>query len=950
MKRILLATAALAASCVMSLSAAAQGQEAMQAMMQPLPNDPAVRVGTLDNGLTYYIRHNELPAHRAEFYLATNVGAIQETPDQDGLAHFLEHMCFNGTEHFPDKGILNWLQGIGAEFGRNINASTGFEETQYMLNNIPVERESVVDTCLTILREYAHYVTNAPEEIDKERGVIIEERRTRRNASWRTMERSLPYYFGDSKYATCTLIGSQENLETFRPESLHAFYRTWYHPDMQAVVVVGDVDVDRTEAKIREIFSVIPKEEAPQAKEVIKVPDNEQPVIGILTDPETTAPSIEMVWKSEAAPEAYNSTIVGKMQDLLKSLIANIMDERFTDITAKPDAPYLSGSLYIGSLIYESIDAVDAEVTLKEDGILDGFRAFHTEIEKMKRFGFSDDEFERARTNLLTSYENRVKKADTRKNPEFVRPILRNFFDNYPFMDPETEYQVVQQVLSQINAMVLNMVAQQIITDENLVVIYSGPEKEGIATPTAAEIQAVIDEVKASDIRPNEGEAVASEFLDPSKLKGSAVKASKKSLYDAVEWELKNGVKAVVLPTDHAKDQILFDLYKDGGKSLIPTEDIASFEANILALFAQNSGVAGFSGTQVSKMLTGKSLSVTPYLNSLSHGISGNSTQKDLETALQLVYLMYTEPRFDPDEYDNGINQLKAILPNLANQPNFQFSSAYYKTAFGNNPRRFQVSEETLAEASLATLEKYYRKLYNDAAGLTFVVVGDVDPDTLKPLVEKYIGSIPKGKKALGWTDPHEDYVTGEVINDFSIDMQTPKSTVMQVYTAETPYSARKKAALDAIQYILDMRYTASLREEEGGTYGASANGTFLRKPKELALLQVYFDCRPSMCDKLRDLAKEGIRDLAEAGPTGEEVSMAILNLKKNIPERRVTNSYWRSNIEDYLEHGEDADADREAAVEALTGADIQALAQELAGSGNLIEVVLRPANAAEAE
>ena len=932
-----------AAACFL-LSAAvspAFAQDPQQAMMQPLPNDPAVRIGQLDNGLTYYIRHNELPAKRAEFYLATNVGAIQETPDQDGLAHFLEHMCFNGTKNFPDKGILDYLRSIGAEFGRNINASTGFEETQYMLNNMPVERESVVDSCLIILKEYAHFVNNDPEEIDKERGVIIEERRTRRNASWRTMERSLPYWFGDSKYATCTLIGQQSNLETFKPESLWAFYETWYYPGNQAVVVIGDVDVDRTEAKIKEIFSEIPKKENPPVKEVIVVPDNADPIVGIITDPETTSPSVEMLWKSQAMPEEYNATIVGVMQQHLKNLIGNVMYERFNDITSKPDSPYLGASFGIGDVIYENVEAAYGEVTLKEDNILDGFKAFYTELERMKRFGFSDDEVERAKTEILNNLENRVKKAETRRNPEFVRPIIQNFFDKEAILEPETAYQIGQMLLSQINTQVVNMVASQLITDENLVVVYSGPEKEGIATPTAEQLIEAINEVKASDIQPMAGEEVASSFLDPATLKGGKVETSKLSIYGATEWVLKNGIKVTVLPTDYTKDQIIFDLYKDGGKSLISTEDIDSFDS---------SGVAGFSGTQVSKMLTGKSAHVYPYLDNLKHGINGNSTNKDLETAMQLIYLYFMEPRFDQSEYDNGINQLKAVMPNLVNQPNYKFASALYKLLYNDNPRQQQIGPETLEKANLATIERYWHKLFNDAAGANMIIVGDVDLETLKPLVEQYIGSIPAGKDPLNWVDPGVNLVKGKVSEEIAVDMQTPKSTVIQVYSAEMPYSAETKAALDVIQYILDMRYVNSLREEEGGTYGASTMCEIARKPKQQAIIQVYFDCKPALCDKLCQIARDGITDLAANGLTDDEFTAAILNLKKNLPESRVNNSYWRGNIQNYIEYGSDSDADREVAINALTKESIQQVLKDLLAAGNDFQFVMKPANAAEAE
>jgi len=949
MKRFLIISALL--PLLAAFPAAAQSQEeAMQQAMAALPNDPAVRIGHLDNGLTYYIRHNELPAQRAEFYLATNVGAIQEEPDQDGLAHFLEHMCFNGTEHFPEKGILDYLRSIGAEFGRNINASTGFEETQYMLNNIPVQRETVVDTCLMILCDYAHFVNNDPAEIDKERGVIIEERRQRRNAQWRTMERSLPYYFKGTKMENCTLIGRQESLETFKPESLVNFYRTWYHPDMQAVVVVGDVDVDRTEAKIREIFSVIPKCENPKAKEHLKVPDNQEPIVGIITDPETTVPTVEMIWKSEAMPEQFNPTVIGQTQDLLKMLIGRIMAERFADIVSQPDSPYLEGIVDISSLIYEDIDAVMGEVALKEDNILPGFKAFYTEVERMKRFGFADDELERAKTDILTAFENAVNKAPTRRNPQFIGPILSNFFDKQPILEPETELQLGKQLLASINAQVLSMLAAQMITDENLIVLYSGPEKEGIATPTAEQLLQVIAEVKASEIKPLEGEEIASEFLDPALLKGSKVKKTAKAIYGATQWTLKNGVKVIVLPTDYTKDQILLNLNKDGGLSLVSNEDIPSMDQNIFALYQSNTGVAGFSGTQVSKMLTGKSVSVTPYIGQLETGIRGTSTQKDLETAFQLLYLYWMDPRFDPKEYENGIQQLKAILPNLQNQPTYKLQTEMYKTLYGGHPRRQMISAETLEKANLETLEKVYRSLFSDIAGATMTIVGDVDLETLKPLVEKYIGSLPKGKKAAKWVDTHEDIVKGRVENIFAVDMQTPKSTVLQVWTADMPYTELDAAALDVVSYILDIRYTNSLREDEGGTYGASTAAQINRRPKEQALIQVTFDCRPSVCDKLRSLAIEGIRDLAENGPTDEEMDNAVKNLRKNIPENRVNNAYWRNSIEIHERYGEDRDAAREAAIDALTKETVRQTLQRVLSQDNLIELVMKPANTAETE
>ena len=954
MKRFFLALAALA---VLVPQAQAQQptreqMEAAIAQMPKIPNSDAVKIGRLDNGLTYYIRHNELPKGRAEFYLATNVGAIQEIqPQQDGLAHFLEHMCFNGTKNFPDKTILNYLRSIGAEFGRNINASTGFEETQYMLNNIPVERESVVDSCLMILGDYSHYVLNEPKEIDAERGVIIEERRTRRNASWRSMERSLPYYFGaDSKLAQCTLIGTQEHLETFKYESLNDFYHTWYHPGNQAVIVVGDVDVDRTEAKIKEIFGAIPAKENPLPKPIQSIANHAEPRVGIITDPETTAPSIELIWHSEAMPESVNGTALGQVTDLLESVIRMVMRERFNDITSKPGSAYLSGSFGVSDLIYEDIEAVMGDVTLREDNILGGFKDFYTELVRLQRYGITDAEFKRVKADYLSMLETRANRASTRQNPEFIYPILSNFFDKEPILEPADEKELIEAFFGQLNAAAISQAVAQLWSGENMVIVYNGPEKEGIATPTAEQLLQVIEEVNASEIAAPEGEDIPEAFLDPAKLKGAKIAKTASTIYGATQWTLKNGVQVIVYPTDLQKDQILFNLYKDGGTSLISDEDLASFESNVLTLFQSNSGVSAFSGTTVSKMLTGKNLSVNPYFSKLENGINGNSTVKDFETAMQLVYLYYMEPRFDPEEWQNGIDQIKAVLPNLVNQPNYKLQTELYKTLYGGNPRHQMISDEVLAKANLATVEKNWKKLFADAAGAKLVIVGDVNPEAIKPVVEKYIGSLPKGKKALNWVDNNDDIVKGRIEKVIEVDMQTPKSTVLQVYTANVPYSYEKDAAMDAISYILDMHYTESLREEEGGTYGASTSATFSRRPKEQALIQIYFDCKPALCDKLRELAIKGIKDFAANGPTDEELNMVKLNLQKNIPESRQRNSWWRNNIELYLTYGQDRDAAYEAAVNALTKESIQATLQEILAQDNFIELVMKPAATAEAE
>ena len=916
-----------------------------------LPNDPAVKVGKLDNGMTYYIRHNDKPAQRAEFYLATHVGAIQETPDQDGLAHFLEHMCFNGLKNLPGKQMLEYLQSIGAEFGRNINASTGVESTQYMLNNIPVTREGIIDTCLLVMHDYSHFVLNEQEEIDNERGVIIEERRTRRNASWRMYEQNKQYMYKGSKFADCSLIGSQENLETFKRESLVNFYETWYRPDNQALIVVGDIDPDQILTKIQKLFADIPAPVNPKAKDVIKIPDNAEPIVGVVTDPESPNSEVTILWKSEPLPREFNNTDVAFLTEMIKDIVGGVMNERFQEITSKSDAPFLNGALMC-SRICETCDVVLGDVAFKEGQVEPALKAFYTEVEKMKRYGFSDAEVQRAKDDILSRYERRASAADSRKNSEFIQPLISNFFNNTPYMEPATEYQLAKSIMQMVPAAAINQVVGQLITDENMVILYNGPKKEGLADPTEEQLLGIISAVKASEIAANAEEKIETEFVNPASLKGGKVKKTAQLVKGITEWTLSNGVKVAFLPTEYKKDQVLIRLVMDGGQSLISTADLPSFESNVWSLFQSNTGVSKFNSSTTSKMLSGKQVNISPYISAIRHGISGSCQPKDLETALQLLYLNFVDPRFDADEYNVGKQQIAAVLPNLLNTPNFKFQQEFMKTLYGGNPRNIVIDEDVLAKADVKVAERNYRKLFKNAAGAKVFIVGNVDPETLKPLVEKYIGSLPKGCKALKWKDTGERFAQGVVVNDFKVDMQTPKNTVLQVYNNYgVKYSVAEEVNLDAAKFILDMIYTETLRESEGGTYGASVSTSIQKYPVDQALIQVYFDTNPSSSDKLRKLALDGLKKLAQEGPTEEQMTRVTENFKKNIPESRIQNSHWMDEISCYYNYnGMDYDAEYEAAVKALSAEGIRNAVASVLASGNEIEVVMGPDKTAERE
>ena len=929
MKRLVIIIAAIFAA------AAAFGQN-------PLPNDPDVRVGKLENGLTYYIRHNEQPAQRAEFYLATNAGAYQEADDQDGLAHFLEHMCFNGTKNFPGKALLEYLQSIGAEFGRNINASTGFEQTQYMLNNIPVVRETIIDSCLLILHDYSHYVTCNPAEIDAERGVILEEKRQRSDASWRMFEKQLPYLYGDTHYARRTLIGGEEQLKTFAYESLTNFYTNWYLPHNQAVIVVGDVDVDKVEQKIKDMFGSIPAGEV-AVKDEPALPYNAEPVVGIITDPEARNSRIDILWKHEPIPVEFQNTDVAYMNDLILSIISSVMDERFNDIAATPDAPFFAAGFFTNDLC-NACEAYNAAVLFKDGAYKEAFTALMTEIEKMKRFGFNDGEVQRAKDNLINRYQKAVEAAPTRKNAELVRPLLRSFFDNEAYMTPETELQLVQSICAQINAQVLNQVVSQLLPSDNIIITYQGPEKDGLVNPSEADLTEILAAVSEAEIEANEEENLNEPLLNSDALKGSAVKASKETAFGATEWTLKNGVTVVVLPTQYKKDQVLFNLELTGGKNAIATEDLVAFEDNIWSLFMQNSGISKFSGTQIPKMLAGKSLSVSPYISNIRHGVQGQCAPKDLETALQIAYLYFADPRFDQNEYEPGIQQIRALLPNILSNPDFQFQQELNKILYDNNPRVVNLNEEVVEKADLATIEKVYRNLFKNAAGARLTIVGNVDPETLKPLVEKYIGSIAKSRKPRKINEDNLiHFAKGDVEKTVELAMATPKSTVVQVYSAYMPIDTKTEVALAVANYVIDMIYTKTIREDEGGTYGVGTAMAGQRLPIERAVIQISFDTNPEAAPKLIELAVKGLNDLAQNGPTEEQMNKAVENLKKNIPESRISNSYWMGALDSWYEFGIDADAEYEAAVNSITIEDVKSVLQAILAQNNLIQIVSAP-------
>ena len=911
---------------------------------QALPNDPEVRTGKLKNGMTYFIRHNALPEGRCEFYLATDAGAIQETPDQDGLAHFLEHMCFNGLKNLPGKQMLEYLQHIGAEFGDNIDASTGVENTQYMLKNMPVTREGILDTCLLVMHDFSHFVLNEQEELDGERGIILEEKRARYSASWRMFEKSAPYLYGESsKYAHCNIIGSEENIKNFKRESIVNFYETWHRPDLQALIVVGDIDVDQVYNKIVKLFADIPAPVNPKKKVLPAVEINDEPVAGIITDPENTSTSVDFIWKlGEPSPKAFAGTDAGYLERFLNNLISGVMRERLDDITSKADAPFLSASIDVGNLC-KTCNVLMGNISCENSKALNAVEAFLVQVEKVKRYGFTDPELDRVKEDLVNYYKTRAARAGTRKNSELVRPIINHFFSGVSYLTPEFELQLVESLCAQINAAALNQALSRLFTGEHLTIIYTGVDKPDQVHPTAQQILACVDAASKAEIAAPVAEQINKDFMQGIALKAGEVVKETTGDYGSIVWTLSNGLKVVVKPTEFKKDQVIFSLEKQGGLTMVPTGDIAAFDNNITSLFNDNSGIASYPCSTVSKMLAGKSVSVSPYIGADENGINGKCAPEDFETALQLMYLYFAAPRFDQDEWNVGINQISSILPNFVSTPGYALQKHLYSSVY-NSPRMQMISEETLEKANLETYARNYRTMFADIAGATLYIVGNVDPSTIKPLVEKYAGALAKGKKAAVVNEKNVlKFAKGQIKDEFTAKMTTPKVSVLQFYSADVPYSVQKFVDLNAAEFILEMIYADALRDEEGGTFGASSRIGLQYNPIERATIQVIFDASEANQANLRELAISGLKGLAEKGPTEEQLARAIKKAKGELPEQRISNSYWLNAFSHNACLGINYDAELEKAIGNISADGIKSVLSEILAAGNFIEIVMSP-------
>lgn len=909
----------------------------------PVPVDPDIRIGKLENGLTYYIRHNEEPKERASFYIIQNVGAILEEDNQNGLAHFLEHMAFNGTKHFPGKGIINTLEKHGVAFGRNINAYTSTDQTVYNLSDVPVTHPGLVDTCLLVLNDWSDFLLLTEEEINLERGVISEEWRTRRNAGFRMQKKIYPFLFKDSKYAVRDVIGDLDVIKNFKPETLRKFYDDWYRTDLQAIAVVGDINVDEVEGKIKTLFGAIPAEVNPPERFKAEIPPHKETLFALATDPE--APTYQVsIYIKHPGTDPKDKNLMYYRNQIGNMLFNTIMGDRINELLQKGEPPFISGAIQYGDLI-RGYDIMAIVANAHPDKTDQALRSIYTEALRVSRHGITYAELERAKSNLLTKTESRWKQKDKIRNDQYINDIVNHYLTNEPLTSIDFDWEALQQLLPTISAEELSAKAKQWIAEENRVIIVMGPEGENVKLINEAEALAILKEVDAAEIEPYAEEAVATSLIDK-ELKGSPIVATKMlPEMKATEWTLGNNAKVVYRFADFQKDNVLLQAVSPGGTSLYTPSELAS--GMMVSDFIGNFGVGSFDAITLKKMLTGKNVRLNTGLSGLFETFNGSSSPKDFETLLQLLYLQFEEPRFDAEAYEALKSRYVAMVTNMAKNPQKTMSDSLQLILSNYSPRTKLLTPALFEEMSLEQMEKIYRDRFADAGDFTFFIVGNLDEATVKPLVEKYIGSLTDKPRTETWKDHNEGMPDGKTVKEIPISLETKKATVVVVYNNETPWNPKSNMAMTVVKDVLRLRYTEEIREKEGGTYGVSVAAQSDKYPKNEKTLQMSFDTDPDKAAHLKSIVYREIGKLAKQGPTAEELDKVIKNILKDREQAKPNNGYWMTVLTDYYQNGVNFDltTNYEDIVNNMTIKEVKKFAKKYFAKPDVADVVFVPLN-----
>ena len=904
----------------------------------PAPVDKDVRIGVLPNGLTYYIRHNEMPQGRCEFHIAQAVGASLEKDHQNGLAHFLEHMAFNGTKHFPDKLLINYFESVGVSFGYNINAYTSLDETVYRLSNVPT-RAGVLDSALLVLHDWSCAIALQDEEIDNERGVIREEWRTGADANrrlWRDINKQK--YLG-TPYAKRDVIGDTAVINNFTYQALRDYYKLWYGPDLQSIVIVGDIDVDKMEAKVKDLFGPIPPRKNRGVRPYFPLPDNEKPIIALCTDKEAPYSLFELDYKHQQKSDEFKLSKEGYRYNIIMTLAKAMLSHRFLALQLNPNSSILQMDGGYGNLIGVT-DALSFYAVPKDGKEIDAAKEFIVFVEQVKRFGFRESELEVAKNEYLNSMEKAYNEKDNRENISYAREYYRNYLDAEPIPGIDWEYKFSKDVVNNLNIEEVNKVFMSLFTDNNIIFSFQGKDK-GENNITKREMYDLVQSMPSLDVEEPEDVSVITDFVKNDPTPGSVVKVKENKKLGAKELTLSNGVKVVIKNTTFKNDQIMMTMVSDGGYSKVPVADLPS--AYAATDVVENAGIAEYSLLDLQKYLAGKTISISPSISDYSEEISGSSSVKDFETMLQLVYLYFTNPRKDNEAFKSLIDQYYTILASRDSNPKVSFSDSISAVTNSHHERNIIMDLNWLAKVNQDKAYDIFRQRFSNPADFTVILIGNIeDNDQFRNLIATWIGGIPATGAKEKFVDNGIRSPKGVVKNYFEREMQTNTASNRIEYTGKLKYNQKNRLVMNIIGELLSTRYLESIREKEGGSYGVGCAGYIQNIPTTTAKLLMQFDTDPEKQVKLMGIIHKEVMDIIANGPIMEDFNKIKESMLKEYEVNVTTNKYWMSALTRYYQYNFDG-TDFVDVLDSITPKDIQNTLKKLVAQGNVVEVVMLP-------
>ena len=916
-----------------------------QEMMPPIPVDPDVRMGKLDNGLTYYIRYNNWPENRAEFYIAQRVGSIQENDDQRGLAHFLEHMAFNGSKHFKGNELLRWCESVGIKFGTDLNAYTSIDQTVYNISNVPTTREGIIDSCMLILYDWADGLTLEQEEIEKERGVIHEEWRLRTSAQMRMLERDLPKLYPGSKYGYRMPIGLMEIIDNFERPFLQAYYEKWYRPDNQGIIIVGDVDVDKIEQKIKTLFGPIKLPENRALVTAEPVPDNNEPIIVIDKDKEQRINMVSVMMKHETFPDSLKSSMAYLLADYMKDAAITMLNDRLKEYAEKPESPFLQANVADGVyLLSRTVDAFELDVVPKDGQMEAALTAALTEARRAAEFGFTATEYNRFKANYESNLDKQYSNKDKRYNSQFVNQYVQNFLDNEPIPSIDFTHQTMKQLLPMLPLEGVNMVMKELFSenDTNLVVLNFNNEKDGAVYPTEDGLKKAIATARTAQIEAYVDNVKDEPLMTELPQKGSIVKETKNDLFGYTELTLSNGVTVVLKQTDLKKDQVLLRGEGFGGSALYGEKDYANIK--MFGDVVEASGLGNFSHTELEKAMAGKIASASLSMDDNRQYVNGSSTPKDVEAMLQLVYLYFTNIAKDQKSYDNLMQTVEVALKNRLLQPEAVFSDSLIATLTCNNPRFKSIDVADLPNVNYDRILEIAKERTANAAAFTFTIIGNYDEAAIRPLIEQYLAALPAKGDVVKSKDVSTDF-KGVVVNNFKHKAETPKAIAVMVwYSKNIPYTLENAVKADMVGQILSMEYLKKIREDASAAYTVVAQSGLSRNDFESeAQVLAYCPMKPEKADTAVLILRDEVEAMTKTCDADKLVKVKEYMLK-NHGDQLKQNNYWLGRINTWRKYGLDFHTDYEKLVNAQTVESLAAFVKELLKAGNRAEIIMMPA------